>query len=75
LGTTSTLLGTGVVAWRTVDATQWRLARNNWRTLTALGLIHALDVALENMSLVYITITMNQVIKSTMPAFTILLSW
>jgi len=75
LGTFSTMIGTGIIAWRTVDRLQYRLALANWRTLTALGLIHALDVGLENLSLVYINITMNQVIKSTMPAFTILLSW
>jgi solute carrier family 35 protein C2 len=46
-----------------------------WKSLLALAIIHGVDVGLENFSIVYISISLNQIIKATVPAMTLVLSW
>lgn len=57
------------------DEFQWRLCLQHWKPLLALAIIHGVDVGLENFSIVFISISLNQIIKATVPAMTLGLTW
>jgi len=75
LGTFSTFLGTAIVLLLKFEKPQIQECKNQWKTLLAFAIIHGIDIGLENFSIVYISISLNQIIKATVPAMTLVLSW
>jgi hypothetical protein len=75
LGTLATFVGCGLLLLLGVDEFQWRLCLVHWKPLLGLAIIHGVDVGLENFSIVFISISLNQIIKATVPAMTLGLTW
>jgi hypothetical protein len=75
LGTLATFVGCGLLLALGVEEFQWRLCLVHWKPLLGLAVIHGVDVGLENFSIVFISISLNQIIKATVPAMTLGLTW
>lgn len=52
-----------------------RLVLENWRGLLGIAALNAVQISLNNSSLVHIELSMNQVVRATMPVFVALLQW
>lgn len=75
LGTLGTFFGSALmVGSGGYGALQWPLLREHWGLIACFSLIHAVDIGMENVSIVYISIGLNQVIKVSSTAFTMLLA-
>jgi len=72
---TTFVLAGALIATGKVGSAQYADIREAAGAILALGIIHGIDVGLENMSLVYISISLNQIIKAVVPAFTLVLSY
>eukprot|EP01112_Ceratiomyxa_fruticulosa_P008236 TRINITY_DN2129_c0_g1_i1.p1 TRINITY_DN2129_c0_g1~~TRINITY_DN2129_c0_g1_i1.p1 ORF type:complete len:421 (-),score=57.71 TRINITY_DN2129_c0_g1_i1:33-1295(-) len=74
-GTTATFLGTAslVYIFKLSELNSKEL-QNQWRMIFFLAILHGVGAASENISIVHISISLNQVIKATGPAFTLVLS-
>lgn len=67
----STLL---LVAKREPLARRWREALSNWRLL-GFSVLFWINIFLSNVALEYVTVSLLQVMRATIPAITLVLSW
>ncbi|KAL6069346.1 hypothetical protein QOT17_007609 [Balamuthia mandrillaris] len=83
LGTVVTFLGTLFLmyvppllssGWDVVGNIEVMNVLQHWRLLCMLAFLHAATTALSNISMVFISISLGQIIKATTPALTMLLS-
>jgi len=75
-GTIFTFLGSLISIFLfKIEPPPYEIIQAHWKTLALLAVLQGAGLALENESIVYVSITFNQIIKSVTPAFTLCFSW
>ena len=71
LGTLCTTIGTGILVYTNPSSTSLnrQTLLQNWKPITALGVVHAFGSAFENLALTRVSISVAQMIKASAPIF------